>query len=168
MIAIVRIVFLRCLLVVWVAVLAIPQQAMSADCAGTMVPLILKQSRGGFAGTTGTVWTIAPDCGFTVSRFVNAAVREPHRRGQLTPEQESILSRLLVEKGAASLPATIGEPAQVNPYQIILEYGGRVSVLNLPPGVNALESVKGLDQASPERRAVEILETVQRLTGAHD
>ena len=159
---------LRCLVVMWLAVLATPQRAMSAECADTMAPLTLKDSRGGFAGYTGTVWTIAPDGSFTVSRFVNAAVHDPHRRGHLTPEQQSILSRLLVEKGATSLPARIGEPAQVNPHQIILECGGRMTVLNLPPDINALESVKNMDQSSPARKVVDILETVQRLTGASE
>ena len=31
-------------------------------------PLIVKDLQGGFVGETGTVWTVAPDCSFTVAR----------------------------------------------------------------------------------------------------
>jgi len=147
-------------------VFAVIPRAASADCP---MPLTLKESQGGFVGTTGTVWAIGRDCGFTVSRFVNANISNPHRQGQLTAEQQSTLSRQLTEKAAASLPGTtVGEPPQINPHQISIEYAGRTSVLNLPAGANALDSVKGLDQANPARRIVDILETVKQLTGASE
>src|SRR5690348_3372092 len=61
--------------------------------------LTVKDMQDGFAGTTGTVWTIKPDCTFRVSRLLNQKVTEPYREGRLTPEQRARLSEILT-KGA--------------------------------------------------------------------
>src|SRR5206468_12577242 len=92
---------LRALLMLSLMVFAMLPRAASAECP---MSLTLKESQGGFAGTTGTIWIIARDCGFTVSRFVNANISSPHRQGRLTADQQSILSRLLAEKALESLP----------------------------------------------------------------
>src|SRR5262249_43532984 len=153
------------LLVLWIAVLGLPQQVLGADCANK-VTLTLKDSQGGIAGATGTVWTISPDCSFTVSRFVNAAVAEPHRRGQLTAQQQTALSQLLAEKAASALPPKIGEVAPVNPHQITLEYGGQTSVLHFAPGATDIERIKAAEPGSPARRLLEILASVKDMTGS--
>src|SRR5262245_42065011 len=85
---------------------AYPHGARAADCVGNM-PLIVTETQGGFAGTTGTVWTILADCSFTVARYINASVSEPHRRGQLSSDQQARLSRLLADKSAVNLPAKV-------------------------------------------------------------
>jgi hypothetical protein len=40
---------------------------MAEECP-LSAPLVLKDTQSGFAGETGDVWTIAPDCSFTVAR----------------------------------------------------------------------------------------------------
>jgi hypothetical protein len=150
------------LFLVSLVVFAFSQRTLAADCVGNM-PLTLTETQGGFAGTTGTVWKINPDCSFTISRLINAMVSDPHRRGQLTSEQQSKLTGLLAEK-AANLPAKVGQPVQVNPHQLTLIAGGKTSVLDLPPGPGGLESVKG-GAEDAAKRLVEIFEVVKELTG---
>ena len=141
---------------------AFPQATRAADCVGNM-PLTVTETQGGFAGTTGTVWTIQADCSFTIARFINASVSEPHQRGQLNADQQARLSRLLAEKGAANLPAKVGPPPQVNPHQIILNFNGKASVLDLSPGPGGIASVKaGADDAA--KRLVDIYEGVKDVT----
>jgi hypothetical protein len=140
--------------------IAFSQPANSADCRGNAM-LTLRESQGGFAGKTGTVWTINSDCSFTVSRFVNDQTSEPQNRGQLTPEQISSLSRLLSEQ----MPTQIGDPAPVNPRQITLTHDSKTSVLNLALGATDVTILNTTGAASPERRMIEILQAVKKLTG---
>ena len=142
---------------------AYPQLVQAADCVGNM-PLTMTETQTGFAGTTGTIWTIQADCSFTIARVVNASVSAPHQRGQLNVDQQARLSRLLAEKPVTSLPAELGSPAPVNRHQIILNISGKTSVLNLPAGAGGIEHAKsGGDDAT--KRLVEIFETVKALTG---
>src|SRR5216684_9024810 len=45
--------------------------------------LVLKDTQGGFAGETGMVWTIAPDCSYTVARQIGLKALDPHKQGRL-------------------------------------------------------------------------------------
>src|SRR5262245_35350785 len=78
--------------------------AFANDCPLKMA-LTVKDTQDGFAGTTGTVWTIKPDCTFRVSRLFNQKVTEPYREGSLTPEQQARLSEILTKGAMAGLPA---------------------------------------------------------------
>ena len=144
------------------AVASLLGRASAADCPATM-PLTLKEEQGGFVGTTGTIWSIRPDCTFTVSRFVNDKVQEPHVQGKLSPEQQANLVAMLSEKSVAGLPAQMGKPASVNPHRISLDYHGRTSTLNLPPG--GAEALKASDSDDATRRLVEASEAIKRITG---
>lgn len=146
--------------------IACSQPAESADCNGITM-LTLRESQGGFAGMTGTVWTINSDCSFTVSGFVNDQTREPQKRGQLTKEQILSLSRLLSDKSVKQMPAQIGTPAPVNPRQITMRYNDKKSVLNLPLGLTDDALLHGSDPASPDRRMIEILQAVKELTSTN-
>jgi hypothetical protein len=156
---------LRGLLVVSLAAAAIPQGARGADCIGNSM-LILRDSQSGFVGKTGTVWTINPDCSFTVSRFVNEAVSEPHKRGELTTEQKSSLSRLLSDSAISQLPAQIGEAPAVNARQITLSHENKTSVLNAAAGSTDAAIVGASGPNTPARRLMEIFQAVKRVTGA--
>src|SRR5437868_3790332 len=68
--------------------------AHAADCPAKPM-LTVKDSQDGFAGKTGTSWTIKSDCSFEVSRFRGEQVSPPHLKGQLTPEQQSRLAAVL-------------------------------------------------------------------------
>ena len=144
--------------------IAFSQPAISADCNGNAM-LTLRESQGGFVGKTGTVWTINSDCSFTVSRFVNDQTSEPQKRGQLTPAQASSLSKLLSDTSAAQIPPQIGDPAPVNPHQITLTHDSKTSVLNLASGATDVTILNTAGAASPERRMIEILHAVKKLTG---
>ena len=96
-------------------------------------PLILKDLQGGFVGQTGTVWTIAPDCSFTVARQTGPSTADPHKHGRLTPDQEKRLAALLARIELASLPEQLGGAPQPNAHQITVSYGQTLCVLNLPP-----------------------------------
>jgi hypothetical protein len=154
---------LRRMLVMSLAAIALPQAAHGADCIGNTM-LTLRDSQSGFAGKTGTIWTINPDCSFTVSRFVNEAVSQPHKRGELTNEERSSLARLLSDKAVSQLPAQIGEAAPVNARQITLSYENKTSVLNLAPG-STDAVVRSSDPTAPARRLMEVFQAVKRFTG---
>jgi hypothetical protein len=107
--------------------------ASMAEAFPLTVPLILKDLQGGFVGQTGTVWTIAPDCSFTVARQTGPSTAAPHKHGRLTPDQEKRLAALLARIELASLPEQLGGVPQPNAHQITVSCGRMHCVLNLPP-----------------------------------
>ncbi len=143
-----------------VVCMALPHQAQAADCPVKPM-LTVKDTQDGFAGTTGTIWTIKPDCSYDVARLRGGEVSPPHLKGQLTPEQQSQLAAALSAAAVETLPARIGEPAPVNSRQISIEYGGKTAVLNLGMGDPALPGASN-DTA---RRVVEIGRVVKAVTG---
>ncbi len=86
------------------ALLLVSGSSLAQECP-LIVPLIVKDLEGGFVGQTGTVWTIAPDCSFTVARQIGANVADPHKRGRLTLDQQKRLGALM---GGVPLPAQLG------------------------------------------------------------
>ena len=143
-----------------VVCMAQPHQAQAADCPAKPM-LTVKDSQDGFAGTTGTIWTIKPDCSYEVARFRGSEISPPHLRGQLTPEQQSKLASALSSATVETLPARIGEPAPVNSRQISIDYGGKTAVLHLGMGDVALQG----PSQDPAHRVVEITKTVKGVTG---
>jgi hypothetical protein len=139
--------------------------AQAAECA--LKPTVtVTDTQGGFAGTTGNVWTIRPDCTFTVARIINERVSAPHLQGRLTAAQQARLSTVLANMSAATLPAQIGERAIVNPRQITLSYDDKTSVLELAPGESDIAALKALRSSDPARRHLEISEAVKMVTGS--
>jgi hypothetical protein len=122
---------------------------MAQECP-LSAPLTIRDTQSGFAGETGTVWTIAPDCSYTVARQVGLQTLDPHKQGRLTPEQQTQLKELLGRVAAAGLPSQPGAGTQVNPRRISMSYEGKDSVLTLPPGggdLGAMRSAAGGDAA---------------------
>jgi hypothetical protein len=137
---------------------------MAQECP-LSAPLTLKDTQSGFAGETGTVWTIAPDCSFTIARQIGLKTLDPHTQGRLTPEQQAQLKELLDRMAVAPLPARLGGEPQVNARRITLSYGGNQSVLSLPPGggdLNALHTAAG----DPAGRMLELANTLRGMTGS--
>jgi hypothetical protein len=137
---------------------------LAQECPLT-TPLTIKDTQDGFAGQTGTVWTVAPDCSFTVARQIGTKITDPIRQGRLTPPQEALLKEQLARTQVAEMPAQFGSGPQVNARRITLSYGGKVSVLVLPAGggeLRALRAAAGDDLAG---RLLELAESVNGMTG---
>lgn len=140
------------------AMLLISGIAMAQECP-LAAPLVLKDLQSGFVGQTGTVWTIAPDCNFTVARQIGGKVGDPYKQGQLTLEQRQQLAALIGRMNLAGFPDRLGGAPQPNAHQITVSYGHTVSVLTLPPGGNMNE----LSAASGDQRATQLLELAHAL-----
>ena len=137
---------------------------MAEECP-LSAPLVLKDTQSGFAGETGSVWTIAPDCSFTVARQVGLNVLQPHKQGQLTPRQRLQLKQMMERMTATALPEQLGGGPQVNARRITLAYGGKQSVLTLPPGggdVVALRAAAGDDSTS---LMLDLADNLKAMTG---
>jgi len=117
----------------------LPWGASLAEESPLTAPLILKDLQGGFVGQTGTVWTIAPDCSFTVARQTGPSTAAPHKHGRLTSDQEKRLAALLARIDLASLPEQLGGVPQPNAHQITVSCGRMHCVLNLPPAGGGAE-----------------------------
>jgi hypothetical protein len=154
-------IFLSWLLASALGCMALPPRAQAADCPAKPV-LTVKDSQDGFAGKTGTIWTIKPDCSFEVARFRGEQVSAPHLKGQLTPEQQSKLAAVLSTAAVETLPARVGEPPPVNARQISIDYDGKTAVLNLGTGDTAALQGPSHD---PAQRLIEISKTVKGVTG---
>jgi hypothetical protein len=128
--------------------------------------LTVKDMQDGFAGTTGTVWTIRPDCTFRVSRLFNQKVTEPCREGHLTPEQRARLSEILTKGAMAELPAQLGDASQVNARRITIEYGDKVSVLSIAPGDRDMRALQELNALDPSRRLLDVAMAVKEMLGS--
>src|ERR1700693_1909911 len=92
--------------------------AMAQECP-LAAPLVVKDLQSGFVGQTGTVWTIAPDCSFTVARQTGTKIGDPHKHGRLSPEQRQRLADMIRRSDLAGYPDRLGGAPQPNAHQII-------------------------------------------------
>jgi hypothetical protein len=129
-------------------------------------PLTVKDTQSGVVGETGTVWTIMPDCSFTVARQIGLKVLDPHKHGRLTAEQQARLKDLLDRMAAAPLPKQLGGGPQVNARRIALSYGGKESVLALAPGDGDSGASRAAAGDDPIGRMLELANTVKGMTGS--
>jgi hypothetical protein len=137
---------------------------MAHECP-LSAPLILKDTQSGFAGETGTVWTIAPDCSFTIARQIGVKVFDPYKQGRLTAEQQTLLKESLDRMAVAALPERIGGGPEVNARRITLSYGEKQSVLNLPPGGGDLDALRAAAGSGPAGQMIELANTLKGMTG---
>jgi hypothetical protein len=136
---------------------------MAQECP-LSAALVLKDTQGGFAGETGMVWTIAPDCSYTVAHQIGLKVLDPHKRGRLTPEQQARLKELLEGMAATALPEQLGGGPQVNARRIVLSYCGKQSVLSLPPGGGDSSTLRAEAANEPTRRLLELADDLKAMT----
>ena len=139
--------------------------ALANGCLLKMT-LTVKDTQDGVAGTTGTIWTIEPDCTFRVSRIFGQHVAEPHLQGSLTPEQQARLSDILAKTAVAELPAQMGETPSVNARRITLEYGGKVAVLSMGPGDRDMDALRAGGPLDPARRLLEVADAAKDMLGS--
>jgi hypothetical protein len=127
-------------------------------------PLVLKDLQGGFAGETGRVWTISPDGGYTVARQIGLKELEPDQQGRLTPQQWAQLKTLL-DRLAVTAPRQLGGAPQVNARRITLSYGGKQSVLNLPPAGGDPGASRSAAGDDPTRLILQLADDLRAMTG---
>lgn len=137
---------------------------MAEECPLTAL-LTVADTQAGFAGETGTVWTISPDCNFTVARQIGLKVLDPHKQGRLTAEQQARLKDLLNRMAAAPLPRQAGDAPQVNARQITLSYGSQQSILALPPGGGDVGALRATAGDGPAGRMLELADVLKGMTG---
>jgi hypothetical protein len=145
--------------------LLISETVMAEECP-ISAPLVLKDTQSGFAGETGNVWTIAPDCSFTVARQVGLNVLQPHKQGQLTAQQRTQLKEFLDRMTATVLPAQFGSGPQVNARRITLDYGGKQSVLSLPPGGGDLGALRATAGDDSTRLMLDLADGLKAMAGS--
>jgi hypothetical protein len=144
--------------------LLVSEKVMAEECA-LSAPLVLKDTQSGVAGETGNVWTIAPDCSFTVARQIGLNVLQPHKQGQLTSQQRLQLKQMMDRMTATALPEQLGGGPQVNARHITLAYGGRQSVLTLPPGGGDLASLRAAAGDDSTRLMLDLANDLKTMTG---
>lgn len=143
------------------ALLLTPGTIMAQQCLPG-APLILKETQSGIAGETGTVWTVAADCDFTIARQIGPKVLEPHAHGQLTSEQQGRLTGILNQFASAQFGSEPASPPYVNPHRISVTYGGREETLTLPPGRSGTAQESAGDRA---KLILELASTIQGMLG---
>jgi hypothetical protein len=137
---------------------------MAEECP-LSAPLVLKDTQSGVVGETGNVWTIAPDCSFTVARQIGLNVLAPYRQGQLTPQQRTHLKELMDRMTATVLPEQLGGGPQVNARRVTLSYGGKQSVLTLPPGGGDLGTLRAAAGDDSTRLMLDLADNLKAMTG---
>jgi hypothetical protein len=136
---------------------------MAQECP-LSAPLTVKDTQQGFAGETGTVWTIAPDCSYTVARQIGLKTLDPDRQGRLTPEQQGRLKELLERVSSAGLAKQLGGGPQVNARRITLSYGGKEAVLTLAPGGGDLGALRAAAQKDPAAALLDLADQIKGMT----
>ena len=137
---------------------------MAEECP-LSAPLVLKDTQSGVAGETGNVWTIAPDCSFTVARQIGLNMLQPHKQGQLTPQQRLQLKQMMDRMTAMTLPEQLGSGPQVNARRITLAYGGKQSVLTLPPGGGDLGALRAAAGDNSTRLMLDLANDLKSMAG---
>jgi hypothetical protein len=138
---------------------------MAQECP-LSASLTLKDTQDGFAGPTGVVWTITPDCSFTVAHQIGPKVTEPFRQGRLVPEQQVRLKQLLARAVVTDMPGHLGTGPPVNARRITLSYGDKVSVLTLPPGGGNLGELLATAGDDPTRRLLGLADGLSGMIGS--
>jgi hypothetical protein len=92
-------------------------------------------------------------------------VLQPHKQGQLTPQQRLQLKQMMDRMTATALPEQLGGEPQVNARHIALAYGGRQSVLTLPPGGGDLASLRAAAGDDSTRLMLDLANDLKTMTG---
>jgi hypothetical protein len=153
----------RCIALTLVGLL-VSGAVLAQECPLTS-PLTVKDIQDGFAGQTGTVWTIAPDCSFTVAHQIGTKIGDPIKEGHLTSQQETQLKAQLARTAIADMPAQLGNGPKVNARSITLSYAGRISVLTLPPGDGDVSALRAATADDLTGRLLGLAEIVKGITG---
>jgi len=146
------------------ALLLTPGMIMAQECL-LESPLILKETQSGIVGETGTVWTVAADCNFTIARQIGPKVLEPHKHGHLTSEQQGRLKEILDQIGAAQSSAVPARAPHVNPHRITVSYGNREAALTLPSGVGNIGASHEPTGDDHEKSILKLTSAIREMLG---
>lgn len=105
------------------------------DDQGRLVhALTIRDAQGGFAGFSGTLWTIDVGGSWSRAPFLNDDVRKPEGEGELSGEQLRALAAAFKKHALVDLPAKLGGEPMTNPRVITLTFGKLSSELVLGAG----------------------------------
>ena len=121
----------------------------------------LQELQTGFAGTTGTVWSVEPDGRYSIASKVNEQLT-PRQEGTLDAAQLSKIAEALAAADAATLPAEMGEPPPVNPQVIILRVGEKASTFTT---AGALDPDQAAGDDDPRSRLLKIAAAIKEVIG---
>ena len=136
---------------------------MGQECP-LSAPLTIKDIQSGFAGETGTIWTIAADCSYTVARQIGLKTLDPHQQGRLTPQEQAQLKDLLGRVAAAGLPKQLGAASQANARRVSLSYDGKDSTLTLAPGGGDLSAIPAAAANDAAAALLDLADQVKTMT----
>ena len=113
---------------------ALPRDKFLTEDGKLPDTLTPQDGQGGFAGITGSIWTVRPDGSWDRKRFINARTNKPDQLGKLTPKQLHALANVLAHAQVHKLPGRLGKFRGANPHMVTLTWGKRKCVWTLPPG----------------------------------
>jgi hypothetical protein len=134
--------------------------------------LIVREEQSGYAGKTGTVFTIEPSGGWRVERFRPAGdgkeQRTLLRSGTLSPSQLEALAKSLAANDLAGLAAKAGQEPKANPRRVVIRFGEKTSTLEgLPPRRGSASLADHIRGAAPaEEQASKVWERFAGLVRA--
>lgn len=137
---------------------------MAEECP-LSAPLTLRDIQSGVAGETGTVWTIAPDCSFTIARQLGRKLLDSHAHGHLTPDQRARLKDLMGRLSLTDFPKQFGALPRVNPRRLTLSYGGHETALALAPGGGDIRRLRASVDDARARKLVELAAAIRDMLG---
>jgi hypothetical protein len=103
--------------------------------------LAFREGQMGFAGTTGTVWTIEPSGQWSVATFLNEKTLKTLRKGQLSEKQRRALAQHLASLELLALPEALSDFQGANPRVFNLRFGRHHSSLVTRAGQALSETV---------------------------
>ena len=128
-------------------------------------PLVVKDLQSGAANLVSISRNGSPDGRYTVARQIGLKELEPDQQGRLTPEQWAQLKTLLDRMAVMALPRQRGSAPQVNARRITLSYGGKESVLNLPPAGGDPGASRSAASDDPTRLILKLADDLRAMTG---
>lgn len=104
---------------------------MGCDDATLRDTLVVRLSQSGFAGETGTIYTVESDGSWSTRAFVNERVGEMQAEGVFTDEQLNELAGMVDTEVFADGEGSTRKAPDINPQGIRIEYGDRSVALAL-------------------------------------
>jgi hypothetical protein len=135
---------------------------MAQECL-LAAPLIERETH--IVGETGTVWTIAADCSFTIARQIGPKMLEPHKHGHLTSKQQVRIKKMLDLIGPTESTTLPPRAPHVNPHRITVSYGGLEAVVTLPPAGGDIGALQDSIVGDREKTIVQLACAMRGMLG---